>query len=189
MQCPSCEHLAPQADFGDPLRCPECGAFYRKALARLERKAGAVTNTGVPSLATNDGSSSERVFFEKDGVKVTNARFIVSGQTYAMASVNSVKVASKDVTPSSGVAVAMIVIAVFWLLILVASESSYWIGYLMALALGAAGIRWVSSIKRKTEYMIVLTTSSGETSALTSSIQSDISLIEQALNDSIVSRG
>lgn len=33
MQCPSCDHEAPAAAFGDPLRCPDCGAFYAKALA------------------------------------------------------------------------------------------------------------------------------------------------------------
>ncbi|MGF6695221.1 membrane protein YdbS with pleckstrin-like domain [Metapseudomonas resinovorans] len=32
MQCPSCNHEAPAASFGDPLRCPDCGAFYEKAL-------------------------------------------------------------------------------------------------------------------------------------------------------------
>jgi len=189
MKCPSCDHQAPRADFGDPRRCPECGVFYHKALESPERKAVAAAGSSARSLAANVGSSGERIFFEMGGVKVTNARFIVTGQTYAMATVNSVKVAAKDVTPSNGVAVLMIGIAVFWLLMLVASESNYWIGYLMALALGAAGIWWASSIKRKTEYMIVLTTSSGETSALKSSIQSDIRVIEQALNDAIVSRG
>lgn len=39
MQCPSCEHEAAQASFGDPLRCPECGAFYEKAVAlRLQKE-------------------------------------------------------------------------------------------------------------------------------------------------------
>lgn len=32
MQCPSCDFEAPQVDFGDPLRCPGCGAYYEKAL-------------------------------------------------------------------------------------------------------------------------------------------------------------
>lgn len=42
MQCPSCEHEAPQADFGDPLRCPDCGAFYEKALVlKLRREHSA----------------------------------------------------------------------------------------------------------------------------------------------------
>lgn len=38
MQCPSCDHEAPQAAFGDPLRCPDCGAFYEKALALKVRQ-------------------------------------------------------------------------------------------------------------------------------------------------------
>lgn len=38
MQCPSCDHKAPQADFGEPLRCPDCGAFYEKALALKVRQ-------------------------------------------------------------------------------------------------------------------------------------------------------
>ena len=38
MQCPACEFEAAQADFGDPLRCPDCGAFYAKALAHKQRK-------------------------------------------------------------------------------------------------------------------------------------------------------
>lgn len=32
MQCPSCDFEAAQAAFGEPLRCPECGAYYEKAL-------------------------------------------------------------------------------------------------------------------------------------------------------------
>jgi|GEM_PF-806783 len=38
MQCPNCDHEAPQAEFGDALRCPSCGAFYAKALAAKQRR-------------------------------------------------------------------------------------------------------------------------------------------------------
>lgn len=39
MQCPVCNHEAPQFDFGDPLKCPECGVDYNKALSQTaERK-------------------------------------------------------------------------------------------------------------------------------------------------------
>lgn len=38
MQCPSCNLEAPQAEFGEPLRCPSCGAFYAKALAIKQRQ-------------------------------------------------------------------------------------------------------------------------------------------------------
>jgi hypothetical protein len=52
----------------------------------------------------------EKVFFENGNVKVTNARFVVGDQTFAMAAVNSVKVSSTDITPSnaiSGILVAV----------------------------------------------------------------------------------
>ncbi|WP_156115018.1 hypothetical protein [Pseudomonas sp. ML96] len=32
MQCPACKHESAAAAFGDPLRCPECGAYYEKAI-------------------------------------------------------------------------------------------------------------------------------------------------------------
>lgn len=38
MQCPGCNHEAAQAEFGDPLRCPVCGAFYAKALAARQKR-------------------------------------------------------------------------------------------------------------------------------------------------------
>ncbi len=42
MQCPVCEQDAPVAAFGDPLRCPECGVFYEKAVQlKARREAGA----------------------------------------------------------------------------------------------------------------------------------------------------
>lgn len=56
MQCPSCEHEAPAIEFGDPLRCPDCGIFYEKAL--LSRQAqkpgsGAREELAVPAQAKN----------------------------------------------------------------------------------------------------------------------------------------
>lgn len=40
MQCPNCNHEAPQIEFGDPLRCPDCGAYYEKAVALRLKLAG-----------------------------------------------------------------------------------------------------------------------------------------------------
>jgi len=48
-----------------------------------------------------DVALAEKIFMDAHGVKVTNARFIVHKQTYAMASVSSVKVGVTDVTPSN----------------------------------------------------------------------------------------
>lgn len=38
MQCPACDHEAPQADFGSPLRCPECGSYYEKAMELKQKR-------------------------------------------------------------------------------------------------------------------------------------------------------
>lgn len=58
MQCPDCGHQAPVADFGEPLRCPDCGIYYEKAvhLKALEaaRSSQAVTD---PSPTTNFNES------------------------------------------------------------------------------------------------------------------------------------
>lgn len=48
MQCPSCEHEAPAAEFGDPLRCPECGVFYEKALL-LRHRQSSVAQASAPA--------------------------------------------------------------------------------------------------------------------------------------------
>ncbi|MFR0690240.1 PH domain-containing protein [Enterobacterales bacterium AE_CKDN230030158-1A_HGKHYDSX7] len=51
MQCPSCEHEAPAAEFGDPLRCPECGVFYEKALLLRHRQSSAQPQAAAPVKA------------------------------------------------------------------------------------------------------------------------------------------
>ncbi len=49
MQCPACNHEASDEQFGGPLRCPDCGAFYAKALALKQRRDGAVAAVAVKS--------------------------------------------------------------------------------------------------------------------------------------------
>ncbi|PIA67170.1 DUF6232 family protein [Pseudomonas sediminis] len=131
--------------------------------------------------------ASEKVFFDKHGIKVTNARFIAHKQTYAMASVSSVKVGVADLTPSKTGPIVLIVIGAFWLL--GAFSSSGLMAKFMPLAMVALGVWWFRSIKPRFEYKIVLTTSSGETTALTSNSEPDIRVVEDALNQAIVYRG
>jgi hypothetical protein len=54
----------------------------------------------------------ERIFFEYGDVKVTNARFINGGQTYAMNNVTSVKPYEKKPSRIGGIVVLLIGIAV-----------------------------------------------------------------------------
>ena len=117
----------------------------------------------------------EKNILSENGVTVTNTRFIVPAQTYAMAGITSVKnfeEPPKRMYPIgcgivgllflAGVpvlGVGLIVLAVFW---------------------------W---IYQKTKYHVLLTTAGGEVKALSSQNGPFISKVIQALNDAIVARG
>ncbi len=117
----------------------------------------------------------EKTFFEYDGVKVTNARFVVDGQTFAMSNVTSVNPVT--VPPNR-----------LW-------------GYVLLL-LGLAGLMAnpffgvpVTAIaiyviyKQKRTYHVMLRTSGGETKALTTQQKEYLDKVVAALNDAIVHRG
>lgn len=182
MQCPSCNHVASPSDFGLPPRCPDCGIYYEKALSLK------------PSLASspakpNESSGGEKVFLEGPGVKVTNARFIVNKQTFAMATVNSVKVVTLDKTPDKAVQYWMIAIGAAWGMFLLFNRPNSLMSFLWPAALAGLGFLWARSVKKIYEYRLVLTTSSGEVNVLSSSNLDEIRKIEAALNDVIVYRG
>jgi hypothetical protein len=129
----------------------------------------------------------ETVFFENNNVKVTNSRFIVGNQTYAMAAVNSVKITTTDITPPNTFAGILIVVGAIWLLVALGSGNAS--SFLWSVALLAGGVFWFRSIKPTFEHKIILTTSSGEATALTSRNDQDIRPVEKALNDALVFRG
>jgi len=131
----------------------------------------------------------EKIFLSSDQVKVTNTRFVVGDQTYAMASVNSVKINKTDVSPPNTIPGLMVGIGGIWLLAHIFSQPTDILGYLLPLAILAGGIAWIWNTKDKYEYRLVLTTSSGETPVLVSQTPEDIVPIEKALTDAIIYRG
>jgi len=73
MQCPACEHEAPAASFGDPLRCPECGAFYEKAVQlKAKRDAMAVTTAPKVKPALNHGGVAPTNIGTPEAIKASN---------------------------------------------------------------------------------------------------------------------
>jgi hypothetical protein len=131
----------------------------------------------------------ERTFLERDKIKVTSARFVVGAQTYAMASVNSVKIQRTDITQSNTFPGLMVIVGAIWLFVHMMLEPAGVLGYLWPLALLGLGVWWISSIKKTFQYKLVLTTSSGETPVLVSTKSDDILPVEKALTDAIVYRG
>ena len=120
----------------------------------------------------------EKIFFDGNGVSVSNARFIVHGQTYAMNGVTSVKQAVRY--PSR---LGPVVLGLIGLIALINGGS----GIIWGVVLLAATVFWW--IKQKPKWIVVLNSSSGETQALTSEDRSYINGVIEALNQSIIHRG
>lgn len=117
----------------------------------------------------------ERIFFEYEGVKITNARFVVDGQTYAMSNITSVQ--TKEERPSRLLPGFAIMVGLASLL----QEPA------IGVAVIAAAAYWL--YKQKTTYHVVLRTAAGEASALKTFQREYLNKVVSALNDAIVHRG
>ena len=131
----------------------------------------------------------EHIFFEDKNTKITNTRFVVSNQTYAMSSVNSVKVIANDITPSKNGAMIVGVIGILFLAMHISNAPSTLGGYVFPTTMLAWSTYWLKSIKTQYEHIIVLTTSSGEMSALKNNDEVYIKNVEKSLIQAIVHRG
>lgn len=120
----------------------------------------------------------EEIFLNERGVKVTNSRFTVSGQTYAMSGVTAVK--NIELQPKRFWPIALIALGLFGLSR--DSDSSH-----VPIIIIAIGFAWLCF--QRTYHCVILSTASGEHSALKSKDIVWISRIIHALNESIVHRG
>lgn len=121
----------------------------------------------------------EKSFFNQGDVSVTNARFIVNGQTYAMNGVTSVKTGRKN--PSR---LGPIILGISGLGV-IGSESAG--SFIFGGAMIALAIFWW--IRQKPEFSVVLSSASGEAQALTSKDVPFINGVIEALNNAIIHRG
>lgn len=121
----------------------------------------------------------EKVFFECGDTRVTNARFVLAGKTFAMNGVTSVR---QSMAPAS-IKGPLIAIAVGLLILIAASGSGKLIGVVVA-GLGV----WMLISQKSTHY-VFLSSASGEQQALESKDQSYIDGVVSALNDALIHRG
>lgn len=120
----------------------------------------------------------ESIFLNEGSVSVSNSRFIVDGQTYAMSNVTSVKPGFIDIKRGETVFVGAIGLACLF-----GSGIIFLIGLVF---IAAAAIYLMVS---KPQFTVVLNTSSGETQALASEDKEYIERVLGALNKAIVIRG
>ena len=118
----------------------------------------------------------ERTFFEQGDVKVTNARFVSGGQTYAMSNVTSVKPFEKKPPRALGIILALVGLGVM-------VGSSFMFG-LVLLGLGLAVLFLVKPV-----YHVLLATSAGETRALMTKNREYLNQVVQAVNEAMIHGG
>jgi hypothetical protein len=131
----------------------------------------------------------ERVFFDDDGTYVSNTKIVIGGTTYATANITSV---SKNSTPpSTGCAVALVVLGatgvLAGLLLMTDNFSNGIAPLLISLVIAGLGVLWNRSLKA--DYHVVLRSASGETRGLTSKDQARVDRVVSAIGDAITSRG
>lgn len=158
--------------------CPDCEAQISDAAPACINCGKPMSVSGPPTAtaATLATSPQEKIFFDRNGVKVTSARFIVGTRTYAMQGVTSVKQAAKH--PSRVLPIAFGIIG-----ILLALDDKALIGTCL---LVFAVLAW---LLQKADWIVVLSSASGEQQALTSKDRAYIDAVISALNESLVYRG
>lgn len=122
---------------------------------------------------------SEIVFLNESNVTVTNARFIVNGQTYALSGITSVKNRRHIEYPSRLIPIILGIVGIFFL------GSKPLIGLVM---IAIAVLIWVYDKKKITD-TVILSTAGGEVEAISSENTEFIAKIISALNEAIVYRG
>ena len=147
---------------------------------------------GNPRGEGGSQSMSDRMFLDKDGVEVTDSRFVVHGTTYAMGNITSVRtqyfvkeakrwipgivsfVAGLSVLGSFGPLFG----GDFWMLILI----PFWGAVL------AGGIFWYREMEDEITHGLILTTPSGDITALLRHDEERIDEDYTALNDAMAAR-
>ena len=117
----------------------------------------------------------EKIFFEYEGVKITNARFVVDGQTFAMNNVTSVNSITEPPNRLWGIVCLLIGFAAV-------TENAFFGIPMIALSI-------YFLYKQQTVYHVMLRTAGGETKALTTYQKDYLGKVVAALSNAIVYRG
>jgi hypothetical protein len=145
------------------------------------QQAAAVIASDVPANSTKlslsldhdhieHTMSNETIFFQDDDILVTDARFVVGSQTYAMRGITSVR--GIEITPDKAAPIFLIITGLLLLLVFV---GIVFIGF---------GIYFL--IKQKPKFAVVLTTSAGEVTAFVNRDSNLVGDVLEALNQAIV---
>lgn len=130
----------------------------------------------------------EKVYYESSGVTITNTRAIFFNTTYALANIASVRIFKEP--PSRGPAIMLFLGGIFIGFIGLMMASLVTAAHLITLVgLITMGIAIYLSIKAKPDYIVKVSSSSGEADVLYSKDSGYIQRIVDAINQAIIDRG
>ncbi len=132
-------------------------------------------------MATARPIPTEKTFLEQGEIVVTNSRFVVAAQTYAMTGITSVR--SEKETPSRTGPIVLLVLGVLSLFA-AAQTNSAWIGVLL---FGGLGVLWL--VLQKPTFRVKVATAGGEQQALESKDADFVARVVHAVNEAIIYRG
>ena len=128
--------------------------------------------------------TQEQVFYsDESGVRITGTRAIFNTTTYSMANISSIRTAVTP--PKRAGAILMIIIGL--LMAIIGFSSSVAALGVIGIVIVLLGILWFW--KAASTYHIMITSASGEASALDSKNKEYIAKIGQAMNEAIIHRG
>ena len=118
----------------------------------------------------------EQIFLDEKNIQVTNVRFMLPQQTYAISGITSVKNSKEP----PGCLLSMVFMVIGIICLMTGAGISAMIFSAMAIVLFVAP---------KTKYHVALFTSGGEIKAYTSTDGAHIARVVEAINNAIVARG
>ena len=121
---------------------------------------------------------NDKTFFQDNDVLITQSRIVIFGKTYAMRNISSVSITqeSKLFLKISSIIMLIFALSGFFL-------KEYLIGII------ALGIAVIMLLNSKDEYIVVISSNSGDNNALKSKNRDYIESIIAAINEAIIFRG
>lgn len=138
--------------------------------------------------------SKETTFFSEKSVQVTNSRFIIPGETYAMSGIISVKSSKTDKSEPLSIKLRLLGLLFGWFFCGLTSFTFYlshqsFLGSLILVFICYLSWLFLFGDLKSPIYSVTLRTSSGEIKALESSELQFIDKVTEAINQAIVARG
>ena len=163
MICPYCKE-----DIKDgAIKCKHCGSMLNDT-NEINNQVEQIKVEEKKEIFTK--SQEEKVFYDKGNIKITSSRFIVSGQTYSLSNISSVKMGRENHNMEA------------FVLMLAGLLSLVFVVGIFILALAV----WLFYQKK---YKVLITTSGGENDVLSMKDENTVRNIVEKLNDAIVYRG